>query len=159
MTLAALVSSLALYNGYLASGARTTLVMAEGGLLPRVFAKVHPRFGTPYASIWIAAALHALLATRSFEWLLVLDVFLFVMNYLLVFAAAYRLRISEPSLARPFRIPVGTLGMAFVVGVPALIGLFALVANGVDYLLWGGLAAATGPLAYLGLGRRRTSRT
>jgi amino acid transporter len=38
MTVAALVSSLALYNAYLASGARTTLVMARGSLLPRAFA-------------------------------------------------------------------------------------------------------------------------
>ncbi len=148
MTAGALVSSLALYNTYLASGARTTLVMAEAGLLPRIFGRVHPRFGTPHASILIAAAAHAVLATRSFEALIVIDVFLFVLNYLLVFAAAVALRIREPGLSRPFRVPVGTVGMWVVAGVPTLVGLVFLFVNGPAYLVFGGLAAATGPLAY-----------
>jgi hypothetical protein len=36
-----------------------------------------------------------------------------------------------------------------VSGVPALVGILALLANGIPYLLAGGAAAATGPLAYL----------
>jgi amino acid transporter len=140
--------SLALSNAYLASCARTTLVMAQGRLLPRAFASVHPRFGTPHGSILIAAAIHALLALGSFEVLLVIDVFLFVMSYLLIFVAAVVLRVKEPSLARPFRIPVGTVGLALVLVVPSAIGVVALLANGVPYLLAGGLAAATGPLAF-----------
>ena len=152
---AALVSNLALYNAYLASGARTTLVMAQDRLLPRPFARVHERFGTPHMSILIAAAIHALLAIGSFEVLLVIDVFLFVMSYLLIFAAVVALRLKEPGLARPFRIPLGVGGLAILAVVPAIVGVIALVANGVAYLAVGGAAAATGPLAYLVL--RRTA--
>jgi amino acid transporter len=158
MTAAALVSSLALYNAYLASGARTTLVMARSRLLPRVFARVHPRFGTPHGSILIAAAAHAVLATGSFEALLVIDVFLFVMSYLLIFVASVALRVKEPGLARPFRVPVGTAGMILLAGVPALVGAFVLVANGIQYLMIGGAVAATGPVAYALLGGREEGK-
>ena len=154
MLAAAVVSSLALYNAYLASCARTTLVMARDGLLPRPFALVHRRFGTPVGSILIAAAIHAVLAVGSFEVLLVIDVFLFVMSYLLIFAAAVALRLREPGLARPFRIPVGVGGLVVVAGIPAAVGIASLVANGLPYVLAGGAAAATGPIAYLLLRRR-----
>ena len=157
MMAGALVSSLALYNSYLASSARTTLVMGQAGLLPRVFARIHPRFGTPHAAIIIAAVAHALLAIHSFETLLVIDVFLFVLNYLLVFITCVILRVREPDLPRPFRIPVGTAGLIAVAAVPVVVGLLALVANGRETLIFGSLLAATGPLAYVlvrPLGRR-----
>jgi amino acid transporter len=155
MTAAALISSVALYNAYLAANARTTLVMAEERLLPSVFGRVHPRFGTPYASILIMAAAHALLATGSFEAILVVDVFLFVMNYILIFVASVALRVRAPDLPRPFRIPVGTAGMTLVAGVPALVGLFVMVANGIEYLMLGAVVALTGPVLYLGRRRGR----
>ena len=145
----ALVSSLALYSAYLASGARTTLVMAQRGHLPTVLARVHPRFGTPHASIVVAGVLHAILATGSFAFLIVIDVLLFVLGYLLVFLTAVVLRAQEPGLARPFRIPVGTAGMVVVAGVPTLVAVAFLAANGLETLAWGAVAAATGPVAYL----------
>jgi amino acid transporter len=153
MMVAALVSSLALYNAYLAAGARTTLVMAERRLLPSVLARVHPRFGTPHGSILVAAAIHALLALGSFEVLLVIDVFLFVMSYLLIFAAGIALRVKEPGLARPFRIPLGTGAFVLFAAVPMAVGLVVLVASGVEYSLAGAAAAATGPVAYVLLRR------
>ena len=148
MMAAALVSSLALYNAYLASCARTTLVMAERRLLPRVFGAVHPRFGTPHGSILVAAALHALLAIAPFEALLVVDVFLFVLSYLLIFVSVVVLRVREPRLDRPYRIPVGTAGLAVVAAAPTLVAAVFLVANGLEALLVGLIAAATGPPVY-----------
>jgi amino acid transporter len=155
MMAAALVSSLALYNAYLASGARTTLVMAQQGMLPRAFGLIHPRFGTPYGSILIAAALHALLAVGSFEALLVIDVLLFVLTYFLIFAAFFALRLREPELERPYRVPVGTGGAFLVALIPSMVGVVMLATIGREYLFWGALVAATGPLAYRALERRR----
>jgi amino acid transporter len=155
---AALVSSLALYSAYLASCSRTTLVMAERGHLPRAFALVHPRFGTPHGSILIAAALHALLATGSFAFLIVVDVLLFVLSYVLIFVTAVVLRVKEPNLAHPFRIPVGTAGMAVLAGVPVIVALVFVFASGIETLAWGAVAAATGPVAYLFVAERRRAR-
>jgi amino acid transporter len=146
---AALASSLALYSTYLASGARTTLVMAQRGHLPPALARVHPRFGTPHGSILIAAVLHAILATGSFGFLILIDVLLFVLSYLLIFVAAVVLRVKEPALVRPFRVPTGTGGMMIVAGVPTLVAVAFLGANGLETLAWGAAAAATGPVAYV----------
>jgi amino acid transporter len=148
-TVGALASSLALYSTYLASSARTTLVMAERGHLPRALARVHPRFGTPHGSVLILAVLHAILATGSFAFLIVIDVLLFVLSYLLIFVTAVVLRVKEPALARPYRIPIGTAGMTIVAGVPTLVAAAFLVANGLETLIWGAVAAATGPVAYV----------
>jgi len=158
MMAGALASSLGLYNAYLASGARTTFVMAERGVLPAVFARVHPRFGTPSGSILIAAAIHAVLAFGSIEVLLVVDVLLFVMNYLLVFIAAVALRVKEPALARPFRVPVGTAGLVGVAALPTAVALAFLFANGLEALAIGSLALLTGPPAYALLARSRSVR-
>jgi amino acid transporter len=81
--------------------------------------------------------------------LIVIDVLLFVLSYLLVFVAAVVLRAREPELARPFRIPTGTAGMVVVAGVPTLVAVAFLAANGLETLAWGAVAAATGPVAYL----------
>jgi amino acid transporter len=155
---AALASSLALYSAYLGSGARTTLVMAQRGHLPAVFARVHSRFGTPYGSILIAAALHAVLATGSFAFLIVIDVLLFVLSYVLIFVTAVVLRRKEPDLSRTFRIPVGTAGMAVLAGVPMIVALVFVFASGIETLGWGAGAAATGPVAYLFVAERRHAR-
>jgi amino acid transporter len=149
MLVGALVSNLALYNAYLASCARTTFVMAERRLLPRPLAAVHPRFGTPHGSILITAAIHAALALLSFEALLVIDVFLFVMSYLLIFASVVVLRVREPGMSRPFRIPLGTGGVAAMAGTAAAVGVLLLVANGTVVLLVGLAAASTGVVAYV----------
>jgi amino acid transporter len=154
---AALVANLAPYNAYLASGARTTLVMAEQGMLPRVFTRIHPRWGTPVGSIVIAAVLHALLATRSFQALLSIDVLLFVISYVLIFAACVRLRVREPALERPFRIPLGTAGMLAFAAVPTAIAVALVALTDQATLAWGAAAAATGPLAYALATRRHPS--
>jgi amino acid transporter len=113
--------------------------------------------GTPYGSILLLAAVHALLVSASFEALLVVDVFLFVAHYILVFVAGVVLRVREPELPRPFRVPVGTVGLAVVVGVPVLVGAFVMVANGAQYLIYGSLVALTGPVLYA-LAERRSRR-
>jgi amino acid transporter len=154
---AALVSSLALYSAYLASCSRTTLVMAERGHLPRAFAHVHPRYGTPHGSIVIGAFLHALLATGSFGFLIAIDVLLFVLSYVLIFAAAFALRVKQPGLPRPFRVPVGTTGFAVLTAVPVAMAVLFLAVSGIATLAVGAAAAASGPVAYAWLARRRAT--
>ena len=70
-------------------------------------------------------------------------------NYVLIFVASVALRAREPHLPRPFRIPGGTAGMVVAAGMPTLVGLFVMVANGVEYLLLGAAIAATGPVLYM----------
>lgn len=65
----------------------------------------------------------------SFERILLLDILLYGLSLILEFAALVILRIREPNLVRPFRIP-GGLVAATVVGIgPTGLIMGALVAN------------------------------
>jgi amino acid transporter len=68
----------------------------------------------------VCAAAWALCLTLSFVKLIVLDVLLTGLSILLQFAALAALRIREPELPRPFRIPGGTAA-AVGLGIPPLI--------------------------------------
>lgn len=80
--------------------------MAQDGLLPKVFAKVHPKFQTPYVGTIIVGVFACLLA--GFLPITLLGD-LVSMGTLLAFATVcvgvLVLRYKRPDLARPFRVP------------------------------------------------------
>ena len=158
---AAVISNVALYVDYLASGSRPAFAMAEDGLLPRWLCRIHGKYGTPWVSILFLAAVNAVLIIGTFAQLVVVDVFLMMFYYVLIFVAAVVLRHKEPDLVRPFRIRTGVTGLALIATPPVLIALLALFTNGWDYLIGGVLGAMSGTVAYLVFksvygGRRRS---
>ncbi len=165
----AVISNMALYQDYLTSGSRPAYAMAEDKLLPKVLTRAHPRFGTPWISILFLAGLNLVLIIGTFANLVVIDVFLNMLYYLLIFVAAIRLRQKEPGLERPFRIWGGTATLAAIC-VPAIfIALLTLYTNATDtstkifghnsfalfgwhfgwYGIGGVIAMLAGPVAYL----------
>jgi amino acid transporter len=128
----ALLGNLALYLDYLASGARPLFAIAADGLFPKSISRVSPRFGTPVAAILLMAALNAVLIIGPFQNLVVIDVILFISAYVVIFIAAVRLRVTEPGLKRPFRVPLPTWGMALMVVPPIAIVFFTIYVNAID---------------------------
>jgi len=128
----ALLGNLALYLDYLASGARPLFAISADGLFPKSISIVSKRFGTPIAAILLMAALNAVLIVGPFQNLIVIDVILFISAYVLIFISAVRLRIKEPDLKRPFRVPLGTAGMVAMVIPPILIVIFTIYVNAID---------------------------
>ena len=119
------------------------MVLAEDGYLPSWFARRHPRTGAPWVAI-IACALAYTAALRiGFGRLVELDVMLYGLSLVLEFVALVALRLREPSLPRPFRVPGGVAG-AIAVGVPPTL-LIAIA-------LWQGRGDRIGSLSALGLG-------
>jgi amino acid transporter len=169
----ALLGNLALYLDYLASGARPLFALSADRLFPRSASRVSRRFGTPVVAILLMAALNAVLIIGPFQNLVVIDVILFTASYVLIFIAAVALRVKEPGLKRPFRVPLGTKGMALMVVPPILIVLFTIYVNAVDrsteilgvtgfrllgvdvgwYGIGGFLAIASGPVCYFAFRR------
>ena len=92
MLVAAVVGNLALYQEYLAQGARPAYAMAADHLLPKVLTRTHHKYGTPWVSIVFLAAVNALLVRWGFQTLIVIDVFLMMFYYILIFVAAVALR-------------------------------------------------------------------
>lgn len=106
--------------------------------------RVHPRFGTPWVAILVSAALYSALSLDSFSSLAEIDVVLYSAALVLEFVALVVLRRSQPSMARPFKIPGGMPVVYVVATVPTL-------------------ALATGPIWYWVVGfalpNRKKSRS
>jgi basic amino acid/polyamine antiporter, APA family len=99
--------------GYLAadflSSPRTLLALAEHGQLPRALSSVHPRFGTPAASIVTYTLLCALVAwTGSFRQLVIVATSGTAILYLICCLGLLRLRAKHVETdGEPFRAPGG----------------------------------------------------
>lgn len=100
--------------------------MAEDGLLPPLFARVHPRLQTPWLSqLLIGGVVAAVAATAPLETLSELVGVGTLFAFLMVCASVLRLRALEPHAHRPFRVPavpwIPMLGMLSCLGL--MIGL------------------------------------
>src|SRR6266478_5013224 len=84
------------------------------------------RAGMPWVALIACAVLWAVCYPLGFEKNLVLDVLLTGLSILLEFWALVALRIREPELVRPFRVPGGITG-AIVIGLPPLALMVAAV--------------------------------
>jgi amino acid transporter len=156
-----------MFNALMLSYARVPFALAKDGLLPRVLTRTTratiTRAPVPWASILVCAFAWALALRLSFERLISIDLVLYGAALMLEFVALVVLRIREPGLVRPFRIP-GGIAAAAAMGVgPALMIAFALYAardervGPLPALAFASLVAAVGPLAWL-VARAASSR-
>jgi amino acid transporter len=126
---AGLLGAVGSFGALMMSFTRLPGVMAEDGYLPRAFTRTN-RAGAPWVAILVSAVLWAACYPLGFERSLILDVMLTGLSILLEFWALVALRIREPNLARPYRVPGGTIG-AVLIGLPPLaLMIAALVRNG-----------------------------
>jgi amino acid transporter len=126
IALAGVIGAIGSFSALMLSFTRLPLVMAEDGYLPRVVTRRHSRTGAPWVAIIACAVLWAVCYPLGFEKNLVLDVLLTGLSILLEFWALVALRIREPELVRPFRVPGGITG-AIVIGLPPLALMVAAV--------------------------------
>jgi len=157
-----MLSAFGMASALCLSYSRLPAVLAADGYLPRFLARRSPKSQTPWVSV-IACSIAWIVALQwSFERLLGMDILLYGFSLLLEFAALVVLRVREPALARPFRIPGGLIVVvALGLGPLALLGL-ALVQNAREAIgdfnsLGLGLGLVLlGPVAYVaGRGTRR----
>jgi amino acid transporter len=128
VAVAGLLGAVGSFGALMMSFTRLPGVMAEDGYLPRIFTRTN-RAGAPWVAILVLAILWAACYPLGFERSLILDVLLTGLSIMLEFWALVALRIREPNLARPYRVPGGTIG-AVLIGLPPLgLMIAALVRN------------------------------
>ncbi|HZS28742.1 MAG TPA: APC family permease [Candidatus Angelobacter sp.] len=149
-----MLSAFGMFNSLVMSYSRLPLAMAQDGLLPAMFAKVHPKSKAPWVAIVTLAVAWSLCLGLNFERLVTIDILIYGLSLLLEFAALAALRLREPDLPRPFRVPGGTFG-AFAVGVfPMLLLGFSVVKSqseriaGMNALSFGCVLIAAGFVIY-----------
>src|ERR1017187_8203587 len=162
IVLGGMLSGAGMFNALMMSYARIPYALAKDGLLPQFLTRT-TRTEVPWASIALCAVAWALALDLSFERLISIDLVLSGASLLLEFVSPVVLRLPEPDLVRPFRIP-GGLPVAIAAGVgPAMLIAFALYAARDEHvgplpaLIFAALVAAAGPLAYL-VARLRSAR-
>jgi amino acid transporter len=149
------ISGIGMFNALMMSYTRIPYALAKERLLPKAFARLTPN-GVPWLSVALCAVAWGLAVQMSFERLISIDLVLYGASLLLEFVALVVLRVREPKLVRPFRVPGGMFG-AVVAGVgPAVLIVYAMFAArdermaGMPALLFAAIIAVCGPLIYLG---------
>jgi amino acid transporter len=143
------VGSLLLYNDTVASGARFPWVLAQDNLFPKFVGKLHKKYGTPHVSIGIYTVVNLIMATGSFDQVVVADIFLMMFFLVVSLIAFVVLRFREPDLPRPFKVKGGKIGAIIMVAPAIAIAIIALFTNGIEAAIGGLIAIASGPVAYV----------
>jgi basic amino acid/polyamine antiporter, APA family len=87
---------------------RILMAMARDGLLPAMFARVHPRYGTPHVSTIMTGVLVGVVsAFASIDEMVDLTNVGTLFAFILVCIGIVVLRFREPERRRPFRVPFG----------------------------------------------------
>jgi len=148
MTMAAVLCNVSLLNATVLTSTRMPSSLSEDGYLPPIFAAKHPNYGTPWIAILVSSVIYALLAFHTMAQLLTVYVWLRILVTVLTVLSARRLRQLQPELKRPFRIPWGNAGLAYIVTAPILMSAVALVFSDKFALKWGPVPVALGIVAY-----------
>jgi len=151
MSIAAIVSPIALFTSSVLATSRVPFVMAEDGFLPGWFVHIDRKWGTPVRSILFASAIYAILAFRNFTQLVELNVVMYCAALTLESGALIALRIKEPNLHRPFKIPGGypVLVLIFLlpVGTAVTMAVYSILEETWTVQLPSIIALASGPIA------------
>lgn len=147
------INGFGMFNALMLSYTRVPYALALEGLLPKVVAR-KTAAGVPWVSVALCSVAWGLALGLSFERLISIDLVLYGAALMLEFVALVVLRVREPGLRRPFRVPGGVWGaVAMGIGPTLLIG-FALWAAREERvgpfpaLGFAAVVAAAGPLVY-----------
>ena len=154
LALGGMISGFGMFNALVMSYSRLPLAMAQDGMLPKVFGKLHPKSKAPWVAIVVLACCWMPCLLLGFERLVTLDILVYGTSLFLEFLALAVLRFREPSLKRPFKVPGGRFG-AIAIGIPPMLLLgFSVVRSehesilGMSSFAFGMILIAAGFVAY-----------
>src|SRR5262249_39249378 len=144
------ISAFGMFNALVMSYSRLPLAMAQDGMLPQIFTREWKRTRAPWVSITACAAGWALCLGLGLDRLVTIDIFLYGASLSLEFAALIFLRIKEPELPRPFKVPGGMIGAILVGIAPMMLIGFAVFRSQSEQIM--GMSSFAFGLLMMGLG-------
>jgi amino acid transporter len=154
LALGGMISGFGMFNALVMSYSRLPLAMAQDGMLPKIFGKRTAGSRAPWVAIVILAVLWAPCLLLGFERLVTIDILLYGGSLGLEFAALVWLRIREPELHRPFRVPGGMFGAVAIGIAPMMMLGFSIFRSqhetvfGMSSFAFGMILVAAGVVAY-----------
>lgn len=150
LTLGAVLSILGTNNNTVLAGPRYLYALAEGGRLPEILAKIHPRYHTPYVAILTQTGLAlGLVLTGTAEDLAVLSAIARLATYIGTCVSVPVLRRKMPATERAIRLPGGP---AIPIAALVICALFLSAAQARNWIA-AGIALAIGAAIYFWRGR------
>jgi amino acid transporter len=119
IVMAGIIFGVGMLNSLTMSYTRVPYAMAIDGWLPKAFTSLN-RFGVPWVSVLACAVAWVAALSLGFVKLIELDVAIYGLSLVLEFIALIVLRVKEPNLSRPFRVPGGIAG-AVLAGIGPLV--------------------------------------
>jgi len=149
MLISAMCSNIIMVNDTMAATTRIPAIMAEDKLLPPIFAKLHKKYKTPTFSIIFKCALaYITIIIGNFAMLIEFQTFVFFATYIMLIAAAIALRIKQPNLERPYRIPLNTAGLV-IYSIPVLlICCYCIIGCGFEAAIGAAIFGLGAPITY-----------
>jgi amino acid transporter len=123
-----MVSVIGQVNSLTMSYSRIPMAMAEDKLAPRFLGRVSAN-GAPWCALLFCGLIWTLALSLSLDRILLLDLLIYGASLVLEFVALVVLRVKEPELVRPFKIPGGTKGAIAIAVAPCVLLLLAAVLN------------------------------
>lgn len=124
-----LASACAMFVSQMLASSRIPAVLAEDGYLPRGLSLIDGKSMTPIRSILFCACLYACFSWFSFSELITANALLYGLSICLEMIALIVLRVKEPQLERPFKIPGGIPVLVIMAALPAGLMLLLSVAT------------------------------
>lgn len=145
----AVLAQCSIYNTYIASGSRGFFSLADDNLAPPILVKCDEKHGVPYVAVLSVGIVNLILCNFAFAAVVVVDVFLLVSAYVMIFISAMILRKRIPEEELKFKIPGGYGFLTLVCIVPCIIAFIAFFINGTDYFIGGMVGIISGPILYV----------
>jgi len=119
MMAAATVCNIGCFEAEMSTDSWQVAGMADRGILPSTMGR-RSQYGTPTCGIVMSASGVFCLCWMSFSQVIDMLNVLYCIAQLIEFAAFVQLRIKHPEMPRPYRIPLGTLGVSLMLVIPAM---------------------------------------
>ena len=145
----AILAQCSIYNTYIASGSRGFFALADDYLAPPILVKTDEKHGVPYIAVLSVGIVNLILCMLPFGVIVVVDVFLLVSSYIMVYISAMILRKRIPREEYKFKVPGGYALLCVVCIVPICVAVLSFLINGSDYFIGGMIGIVTGPLLYV----------
>ncbi len=145
----AVLAQCSIYNTYIASGSRGFFALADDYLAPPILVRCDKKHGVPYVAVLSVAIVNIILCQFAFTTVVVVDVFLLVSSYVMIFISAMILRKRIPDEERKFKIPGGYGFLTVICIVPCIIAFCSFFINGTEFFMGGMFGIITGPILYI----------
>lgn len=113
-------------NSSIAVPPRYLYAMAREGSVPKLFARLHPKYQTPWIAILVLGILSLILVFYPLQFVASVSLFADLFYYIIGIAACRGLRKKYPDLDRPYRAPL------ISVGVPVSILIYLIMLAELD---------------------------